>query len=84
MSETAALIELDDVRKSYGSVRALAGVTASISGQVIGLLGPNGAGKSTLLKCMLGLIPHQGEARVLGLSSGTESFRIRDRVGYMP
>jgi ABC-2 type transport system ATP-binding protein len=79
-----ALIELRDVRKSYASVRALAGVTASIGGQVIGLLGPNGAGKSTLLKCMLGLTPHEGEARVLGLSSGTESFRIRDRVGYMP
>jgi ABC-2 type transport system ATP-binding protein len=82
--EPAALIELTDVRKSYGSVRALGGVSASIGGQVIGLLGPNGAGKSTLLKCMLGLIPHQGEARVLGLSTATESFRIRDRVGYMP
>ena len=78
------LLELRDVRKSYGSVRALGGVTASIGGQVIGLLGPNGAGKSTLLKCMLGLTPHEGDARVLGLSSSTESFRIRDRVGYMP
>ncbi len=80
----AALIELDDVRKSYGSVRALGGVTASIGGEIIGLLGPNGAGKSTLLKCLLGLIPHQGTGRVLGLSTATESFRIRDRVGYMP
>ena len=78
------LLELRGVRKSYGSVRALAGVTASIGGEVIGLLGPNGAGKSTLLKCMLGLTPHEGEARVLGLSSASESFRIRDRVGYMP
>ena len=78
------LLELRDVRKSYGSVRALGGVTASIGGQVIGLLGPNGAGKSTLLKCMLGLTPHEGDARVLGLSSSTESFRIRDRVGYIP
>jgi ABC-2 type transport system ATP-binding protein len=79
----APLIELEDVRKSYGSVRALDGVSAGIGGQIIGLLGPNGAGKSTLLKCLLGLIPHKGKARVLGLSTASESFRIRDRVGYM-
>lgn len=78
------LIELRNVQKSYGSIRALDGVTADIGGEIIGLLGPNGAGKSTLLKSMLGLIPHQGEATVLGLSSRKESFRIRDRVGYMP
>ena len=84
VSEAPALLELDDVRKSYGSVRALAGVSARIGGKVIGLLGPNGAGKSTLLKCLLGLIRHEGRATVLGLSSATESFRIRDRVGYMP
>lgn len=78
------LIELREVGKSYGTVRALDGVSADIDGEVIGLLGPNGAGKSTLLKAMLGLIPHQGEGRVLGLSTQTESFRIRDRVGYMP
>jgi ABC-2 type transport system ATP-binding protein len=83
-AEVSTLVELRDVRKSYGSVQALAGVTALVSGQVIGLLGPNGAGKSTLLKCMLGLTPHDGEARVLGLSSRGETFRIRDRVGYMP
>jgi ABC-2 type transport system ATP-binding protein len=33
---------------------------------------------------MLGLVPHDGSARVLGLSTATDSFRIRDRVGYMP
>ena len=78
------LIELLGVSKRYGAVRALSDLTASIDGQIIGLLGPNGAGKSTLLKCLLGLIPHQGKARVLGLSSAEQSFAIRDRVGYMP
>jgi ABC-2 type transport system ATP-binding protein len=78
------LVQLTEVAKRYGEIQALRGVTATIDGEVIGLLGPNGAGKSTLLKSMLGLIPHEGEARVLGLSSRTESFRIRDRVGYMP
>jgi ABC-2 type transport system ATP-binding protein len=78
------LIELDNVGKRYGAVRALAGITGTIDGKIIGLLGPNGAGKSTLLKCLLGLTPHEGQARVLGLRSTADSFRIRDRVGYMP
>lgn len=78
------LVELRNVSKSFGAVHALKGLDASIDGDVIGLLGPNGAGKSTLLKCMLGLLEHDGEARVLGLSSAAESFKIRDRVGYMP
>jgi len=78
------LLELNNVTRSFGEVRALSGVTAMIDGEIIGLLGPNGAGKSTLLKCMLGLSPHRGEAKVLGLSSASESFQIRDRVGYMP
>ena len=78
------LIELFQVAKRYGGVAALKGIDAAFDGDVIGLLGPNGAGKSTLLKCMLGLTPHEGEARVLGLSSKRESFEIRDRVGYMP
>jgi ABC-2 type transport system ATP-binding protein len=78
------LVELRDVEKRYGEIRALDGVSATISGDIIGLLGPNGAGKSTLLKCMLGLLPHDGESTVLGLSSTTESFKIRDRVGFMP
>ncbi len=77
-------IELENVVKRYGQVQALAGASLTIEGGVIGLLGPNGAGKSTLLKCMLGLIRHEGEVRVLGLSSRTEAFAIRDRVGYMP
>ena len=49
-----------------------------------GCSGPNGAGKSTLLKCLLGLIPYEGTAKVLGLSSATDGSLIRDRVGYMP
>src|SRR4029079_2511667 len=59
-------------------------VTGSIDGRIIGLLGPNGAGKSTLLKALLGLIPYEGRARVLGLEAAVQGAAIRDRVGYMP
>jgi ABC-2 type transport system ATP-binding protein len=79
-----ALIELDQLAKSYGGVVALRPVTAEIDGKIIGLLGPNGAGKSTLLKCLLGLIGFTGEAHVLGLAARTAGAQIRDRVGYMP
>jgi ABC-2 type transport system ATP-binding protein len=78
------LVSLRGVAKRYGAIRALAGLDAEVAGEIVGLLGPNGAGKSTLLKALLGLITFEGDARVLGLDPRTESFRIRDRVGYMP
>jgi ABC-2 type transport system ATP-binding protein len=79
-----ALLELRKLAKSYGPITALASVDAIVDGKIIGLLGPNGAGKSTLLKCLLGLIPYEGEARVLGLHARENGAEIRDRVGYMP
>jgi ABC-2 type transport system ATP-binding protein len=78
------MIELRGLVKRFGAVTALSAVDATIEGKIIGLLGPNGAGKSTLLKCLLGLVPFDGEATVLGLSAATHGADIRDRVGYMP
>jgi ABC-2 type transport system ATP-binding protein len=78
------IIELSQLSKRFGAIQALRGVDATITGNIIGLLGPNGAGKSTLLKCLLGLIPFEGRATVLGLSAATDGPTIRDRVGYMP
>ncbi|MBK9070684.1 MAG: ABC transporter ATP-binding protein [Myxococcales bacterium] len=79
-----APIALRDVRKTFGKVQALRGVTGEIGGRVVGLLGPNGAGKSTLIKALLGLLEFDGEATVFGLSPKTDGAAIRDRVGYMP
>ncbi|MBC7977574.1 MAG: ABC transporter ATP-binding protein, partial [Myxococcales bacterium] len=79
-----ALIELERLSKRYAAITALNEITTTIDGQIIGLLGPNGAGKSTLLKCLLGLLPFEGRARVLGLDAMTQGGEIRDRVGYMP
>ena len=84
MSETPPLIEAVKLTKRYGAIVAISNVTATIDGKIIGLLGPNGAGKSTLLKALLGIIPHEGTARVLGLEPNTHGREIRDRVGYMP
>ena len=63
-----AVIEARDLTKTYGTVRALDGLSLGIPcGGVYGVLGPNGAGKSTLFRILLGLIrPSSGEATVLG------------------
>ena len=80
------VLELRGVKKHYDKVVALRGVDASVprSSKVIGLLGPNGAGKSTLVKAMLGVIPFEGEARVLGIDPRHDGAAVRARVGYMP
>ena len=78
------LIGLAKLTKRYGPIVAIDKLDARIDGKIIGLLGPNGAGKSTLLKALLGLIPYEGGARVLGLEARTHGADIRDRVGYMP
>ena len=80
------MIRLDNLRKSFGEVEALRGVTLDIArGGVVGLLGPNGAGKSTLLRVLLGLArPTSGSASVLGFDSVARPLDLRASVGYMP
>ena len=60
-----AVLEASDVRKTYGSIEALKGVSLEVrEGELVGLLGPNGAGKSTLVKIACGLVrPTSGTAR---------------------
>jgi ABC-2 type transport system ATP-binding protein len=84
--QTGPIVDLRGVHKRYGTVHALRGVDALVerTSKVIGLLGPNGAGKSTLVKCLLGIIPFEGQARVLGLDPRADGPAIRARVGYMP
>jgi ABC-type sugar transport system ATPase subunit len=63
-----SLLELDDVKKHFGSVEALRGVSFSVDpGEVVGLVGDNGAGKSTLMKTITGVyIPDGGTIRFDG------------------
>src|SRR5512135_1531772 len=78
------LLEFSDVHKRYGAHHALRGLTLSVPTGTVGLLGPNGAGKSTLMKVLLGLLPFDGAATVLGLDVRAQPTQIRARVGYMP
>ena len=77
-------VELIDVSKSFGSIRALDGLTLRLSpGTLYGVLGPNGAGKTTMIRAVAGLVaPDSGSALVLGRPAGhPEALR---RLGYMP
>ena len=71
------VIEARELRKSYGTTRALDGVNLSVAeGRILGLIGPNGAGKSTAINAILGLTPYEGELRVLG----RDPWAARDRL----
>jgi ABC-2 type transport system ATP-binding protein len=62
-----ACIEARGLRKTYGTTVALDGIDLRVDeGRILGLIGPNGAGKSTALNAILGLIPYDGEVKVLG------------------
>ena len=81
---TTTLLEFADVHKRYGAHHALRGLSLSVPSGTVGLLGPNGAGKSTLMKVLLGLLPFDGTAAVLGHDVRSHPSQIRARVGYMP
>jgi simple sugar transport system ATP-binding protein len=68
MSEHSQLLELKDIKKSFGTIQALNGVSLEINeGEVLALVGDNGAGKSTLIKCIVGYHqPTSGEIRWKG------------------
>lgn len=79
------IIETSGLSKTYGTMKALDGVSVSIPPGTIGLLGPNGAGKSTFLKCLLNLeTPTSGTAQVLGRNIKSSHRESRERVGYGP
>jgi ABC-2 type transport system ATP-binding protein len=77
------VIRVRDVRKHYGEVRAVDGVSFEVArGEVFGLLGPNGAGKTTTVEMLEGLrSPDAGELTVLGIDAARHPDRIKPRIG---
>jgi ABC-2 type transport system ATP-binding protein len=78
------VLEVTSLRKSFGDVQALCGISFSIApGEIFGYLGPNGAGKTTTLRILTDLIhADAGEARLFGLSC--RDARSRQTIGYLP
>jgi ABC-2 type transport system ATP-binding protein len=79
-------IVVDGLRKRYGDVQALDGVTFTVGiGDVFGLLGPNGAGKSTTVRVLVTLTqPDGGTATVAGCDVVREPGAVRRMIGYVP
>jgi ABC-2 type transport system ATP-binding protein len=84
--ETAAGLVVRNVRKAYGSVDALAGVSLEVhSGEIYGLLGPNGAGKSTLVSIVSGVLePTAGEVFIAGENLFRDPLKAKRSLGVVP
>ncbi len=78
-------VELINVSKSFGAIRALGGVSLGINkGEAVAFLGPNGAGKSTLLRIVAAQTsPTSGTARVLGLDTSSKPEQVKRNVGLV-
>ena len=79
-------IVVQELRKRYGNVQALDGVSFAVrEGEVFGLLGPNGAGKSTTVRSLVTLTtPDSGAASVAGHDVLRERNAVRRVIGYVP
>src|ERR1700691_3256313 len=77
-------IEAHGLRKAFGPKIALDGIDLQVEeGRILGLIGPNGAGKTTALNAILGLIPYQGELKVLGRDPWTKRDRLMCDVCFI-
>ncbi len=81
-----SMIEVEDLRKNYGSFRALQGVDFAVDkGEILGFLGPNGAGKTTTMKILTGFLnPTAGKAVVDGHNVLEDLVSVRRKIGYLP
>ena len=79
-------VEINNISKSYGKVRALHDVSFSVAkGEVFGLIGPDGAGKTSMYRILCSLLlPDTGTAIVDGYDVVSQMKEVRKRVGYMP
>lgn len=80
------MVIIENVKKKYGGVAALDGVSLSVHcGEIFGLIGPDGAGKTTLFRILTTLLhADSGTAMVAGYDVERQYKEIRRRVGYMP
>ena len=79
-----ACIEARGLRKAFGTTVALDGIDLRVEeGRILGMIGPNGAGKTTALNAILGLIPYQGELRVLGRDPWKEREQLMRDVCFI-
>ena len=79
------IVEVSNVVKTFGDVRAVDGLSFVVKpGEIFGLLGPNGAGKTTTVKLILGLLElDAGEITVFDMLPSIDEMAIKQRIGYV-
>lgn len=83
-TSATSVVSARGLRKAYKNKVALDGTAFDIpAGRIVGLIGPNGAGKTTALKALLGLIPFEGDLRVLGRDPRTERDELMNDVCFI-
>jgi len=80
------MIEVKDLHKAFGTVKAVDGVSFTArDGEITGLLGPNGAGKTTTLRMLYTLMaPDRGQVLVDGIDAAVDPLGVRRRLGVLP
>lgn len=80
------MIEVDQLTKRFGSVKAIDNVSFRVEkGEILGFLGPNGAGKTTTMRILTCFLPAtEGTARVGGFDVFTQPMEVKRRIGYLP
>ena len=80
------MIEVRNLVKSFGKVKAVRGISFTVrDGEITGLLGPNGAGKTTTLRMLYSLLPPDaGEILIDGLDPATDAMAIKRTLGVVP
>ncbi|MEG9195175.1 MAG: ABC transporter ATP-binding protein [Candidatus Methanoglobus sp.] len=79
------MIELVNVKKSFGNSEVLKGISLRVNSEIYGILGPNGSGKTTLMKIVAGIMkPSAGKVFVEGVDVESDPIRVKQIVGYVP
>ena len=80
------MLEVENIRKSFGIIEAVKGVSFSVEqGEILGFLGPNGAGKSTTMRMITGfLTPSSGTATICGHDILAQPVAAKKSFGYLP
>ncbi len=79
------IIHIDDLKKNYGELRAVSGITFDVyEGEMFGLVGPDGAGKTTTIRILCGLSPESGgSCTLLGKNHNKDKKFIQNQIGYL-
>lgn len=86
MLAQASVIEVKNLKKSFGPTKAVDGISFDVQkGEIFGFLGPNGAGKTTTIRCLMDLLhPNEGQITIFGQDARQAAPQLKKKIGYLP